>query len=240
MNRIAFVCLIALAIGPIVSSAQRDTKSWTEWTDKDVQKILSESPWVQTQIETEEAMGSTAAATTTSLKLERDASKPAPGAVTAYIKYFIRFLSARPIRQAVARKLELEHPEMDRVKTDQLKTFAEAGSDEFIVISVTAEASDKKMGGGAMQALNSATMESLKDSTYLERKDGQRLLLMGFSRPINDGLGAKFIFPRNLNGQAFVKEDAGTLRFSSQLNKTIKLNARFKVSDLAYNGHLEY
>lgn len=227
--------MIGLAV-----SAQKETKPWTEWTQKDVQRVLNDSAWAQTQVETEKARGSTAAVTSNAEPMNRDASKPTDGSVTGYIKYFIRFLSARPIRQAVVRRLQLQQPSMDPKMTEQLKTFAETGSTDYIVVSAAAEASDQKMGGSAIQAFKTANLESLKEVTYLERKDGQRLLLMDFKPPINDGLGAKFVFPRMLNNQPFINDSAGEVQFNCQLSKTIKLTARFKVSAMVYDGKLEY
>ncbi len=237
MIRIVCVCAVTLALGLSVN-AQKGP--WTDWTQKDVLKVLNDSAWGQTQVETEQATGSTAAITSTTdkEKLNRDASKPTTGAVTGYIKYFIRFLSARPIREAVVRKLQLEQPSM--AMTEQLKAFAETGSTDYIVVSVLAEASDKKMAGSAMQAFNTASLDSLKEVTYLERKDGQRLLLMDFRAPTNDGLGAKFVFARTLKNQPFMSDEAGQVRFFCQLSKTIKVTARFKVSDMMYDGKLEY
>lgn len=58
--------------------------------------------------------------------------------------------------------------------------------------------------------------------------------------PINDGMGAKFVFPRTLDNEAFVTEKSGFLRFYSEMAKNIKLNMRFKVSDMTYDGKLEY
>ena len=237
MTRIVCACVVTLAIGLAVSGQKGQ---WTDWTQKDVLKVLNDSAWGQTQVETEQASGSTGAITTTTdkEKLSRDASKPTTGAVTGYIKYFIRFLSARPIREAVVRKLQLEQPSM--AMTEQLKAFAETGSTDYIVVSVLAEASDKKMAGSAMQAFNAASLDSLKEVTYLERKDGQRLALMDFRPPTNDGLGAKFVFARTLKNQPFVSDEAGQVRFFCQLSKTIKVTARFKVSDMMYDGKLEY
>ena len=91
-----------------------------------------------------------------------------------------------------------------------------------------------------MQAFNTASLESLKEVTYLERKDGQRLLLMDFRPPTNDGLGAKFVFVRMLKNQPFMSDEAGQVRFFCQLSKTIKVTARFKASDMMYDGKLEY
>jgi len=219
--------------------AQKDAHPWTEWSQKDVQKMLSDSPWTQTQLETEAASGSTGAVTSNNVgTLSRDASKPTPGAVTSYIKYFVRFLSARPIRQAVARQRMLAQPSMEPQMLEQLKAFAEATSGDYIVIAVAAEASDQKMGGAAIRALDSATVDTLKDVTFLERADGQKVQLLDYRAPVNDGLGAKFVFPRQLNNQPFMAGDS--VRFTCQLSKTIKLLVRYRVADMSYNGQLEY
>ncbi len=75
---------------------------------------------------------------------------------------------------------------------------------------------------------------------YLETKNGQRVFLADYKAPIKDGLGAKFIFPRTLEEKPFITEDSGYLRFYSELGKDIKLNMRFKVAELNYEGKLAY
>jgi hypothetical protein len=218
-------------------------KPWLEWNMKETTRILNDSAWGQTQLETKEVDGGSAAITNTGSSrnmVSRDPGKEPPGAITSYIKYYIRLLSAKPVRQAVVRKLILDSPEMDAERKNQLKSFADATTSDFIVVAVVAEAKDKSMGGEASQAFTAATLESLKESTYLERADGQRVLLADFIAPVADGLGAKFVFPRMLNKQPFLEPGNGQLKFYSQLSKKIKLEARYKVSDMMYDGRLEY
>ncbi|MFN2532419.1 MAG: hypothetical protein ABR555_14075 [Pyrinomonadaceae bacterium] len=218
-------------------------KTWTEWNAKEITRVLTDSAWAQTQLETKEAAEAAGAVTYTgsSRRMEvRDPGQDAPGAITSYIKYFIRFLSAKPIRQAVVRRVQLEQPEVFQKQADQLKSFTDLTSDDFIVIAVAAEAKDKSTGGAALQAFRSASLDSLKDVTFLERKDGQRVMLSDFKAPAPDGLGAKFVFPRQLNSAPFINADSGQVRFVSQLSKNVKLEARFKVSEMVYEGKLEY
>jgi len=218
-------------------------KSWNDWNMKETTKMLNESPWGQTQLETRQAEEPVGAITNNGSSRgmnQRDPGKDSPGAITSYIKYFVRFLSAKPIRQAVVRKLELENPGMDAQRVEQLKAFADASSNDFIVVAVAAEAKDQSTGGAALQAFKTATIESLKSGTYLERKDGQRVEIADFKLPVADGLGAKFIFPRLLNGQPFLDANSGQVRFQCQLSSKIKIEARYKVSDMIYDGKLEY
>ena len=241
MTRItAILFFMFLATAALIAQSG---KPWLEWNVKETTRILTDSAWAQTQLETKEAEGASTAVTNTGSSrtmTPRDASKDSPGAITSYIKYYVRLLSAKPVRQAIVRKLMLDSPEMDAARKEQLKSFAEATTSDFIVVAVVAEAKDKAMGRDAAQAFETATLASLKDSTYLERRDGQRVLLADFKAPIADGLGAKFVFPRTLNNQPFLDAESGQLKFSSQLSKKIKIEARYKVSDMLYDGRLEY
>jgi len=237
---IAIVFFMFLATSALIAQAG---KPWFEWNMKETIKILNDSAWVQTQLETKEAESASAAITNTGSSrtmTPRDASKDSPGAITSYIKYYIRLLSAKPVRQAIVRKIMLDAPEMDEGRKEQLKSFAEATTSDFIVVAVVVEAKDSSTGRDALQAFETATFASLKDSTYLERRDGQRVLLADFKAPVADGLGAKFVFPRMLNNQPFIAPESGQLKFYSQLSKKINLEARYKVSDMQYDGRLEY
>ena len=63
---------------------------------------------------------------------------------------------------------------------------------------------------------------------------------MDYRTPINDGLGAKFIFPRMVDERNFLNADSGSVRFLSDVNGQIKLNVTFKMTDMMYEGQLEY
>jgi hypothetical protein len=152
------------------------------------------------------------------------------------INFRIRLLTARPIRQALARRAQMQNPEL----AEQLKAFAEQHTDKFIVVAVEYDSKDRRFSGPAMQVFNSATTSVLKNNTYLENKDGNRLFLQEYIAPINDGMGAKFVFPRTQNNEQFVNEQSGYLRFYSEVAKNIKLNMRFKIADMMYDGKLEY
>jgi len=75
---------------------------------------------------------------------------------------------------------------------------------------------------------------------YLERQDGQRVFLMQYNAPIADNLGAKFIFPRLVDGQPFLKSDSGSVRFFAQFNDSFKINMVYKVREMIYEQKLEY
>ena len=63
---------------------------------------------------------------------------------------------------------------------------------------------------------------------------------MDYRAPIQDGLGAKFVFPRMVEGKPFIDANSGEIRFATELGKTVKISRRFKVTEMMYDGKLEF
>ena len=121
-----------------------------------------------------------------------------------------------------------------------LQQFVSARSAQYIIVAVDFEASDQRYARSVMQDFNSAVTDTLKNDTYLERKDGKRVFLQIYAPPGADGLGAKFLFPRQVAEQPFLSSPTDEVRFFSTLSKRINLNMRFKLADMIYDGQLEY
>jgi hypothetical protein len=246
MKKLAIILafVFALVIG---AEAQKKVKPWTEWTEKEVLKMLNDSAWGQTQTETDT---SEMFYTPNSQNRNPIGNRPLDGPSgsgndrstqgqlnqATNVNYRIRLLTAKPIRQALARRAQMQNPEL----AEQLKAFAEQQTDRYIVVAVECDSKDRRFSGPAIQVFNSAATGVLKNNTYLENKDGKRLFLQEYIAPINDGMGAKFVFPRTLDNEVFVNEQSGYLRFYSEMAKNLKLNMRFKIADMTYDGKLEY
>jgi hypothetical protein len=74
---------------------------------------------------------------------------------------------------------------------------------------------------------------------YLER-NGKRLFLEEYIPPGKDGFGARFIFLRTLDEKPFIADNTGEVRFYAKFSNGPKIDRRFKVSEMIYNGGLEY
>lgn len=216
----------------IVAEAQKNMKPWTEWSEKEVNKMLNDSAWGQTQTETD----TSEMFYNPNSRPGNDSSRQGQLNQATAVNYRIRLLTAKPIRQALARRMQLQKPEL----AEQLKAFAEQQMDQYIVVIVDYDSSDRRFSGPAMQVFNSATTATLKNNTYLETNNGNRLFLQEYRAPSGDGMGAKYVFPRTINNEAFVNEKNSFMRFYSEMGKDLKLNMRFKISDMKYEGKLEY
>jgi hypothetical protein len=240
---LALVVLTGVAL-PHLARAQKDDKPWTDWSKKEAEKVLTDSAWSHTQVETNtaEMFYTPTADPRTSGTSSNDTSRLGQGATnqSVDIKYRIRFFSARPVRQALARMMELQQ-KLEPAMLERLRNFAELQSSGSIIVTVSFEASDGRTSGKAIQAFAGAVTGTLKTNTYLERSsDGKRLFIEEYVAPGKDGFGARFIFLRDMDGQPFISPEAGSIRFYSEFGPGIKLNTQFKVADMKYKGQLEY
>ncbi len=243
-RKIPLSCSLLMLLA--VSATAQKSKPWTEWSAKDADKILNDSAWGQTQTEGGESTpSSTSAITPTTQGQSRSQNVSAAATVESgekkdatAVHYRVRFLSAKPIRAAFVRMVELSGAPAEKVA--QLRTFVDRDFGDYIVVTITMDGNDKKRMGPAMTEIGSASADALKTTTYLERKDGKRVALMDYRAPIQDGLGAKFVFPRMLDGKPFIEANSGEVRFATEVGKAVKISKRFKVSEMMYEGKLEF
>ncbi len=245
MRRVLFTCSILILLAASVSAQK--TKPWTEWTAKDADKILNDSAWGQTQTEGDSSSrpDSTSAITQTTAAKENQVKNAGAAANVESgekkdamsVHYRVRLLSAKPIRAAFVRLIEIQGAPPEKVA--QWRTFVDRDFGDYIVVTITMDGNDRKRMGTVMAEIGSVDAEALKATTYLERKDGKRVSLMEYRAP-TDVLGAKFVFPRMLEGKPFLAADSGELRFSTEAGKALKISKRFKVSEMMYEGKLEY
>ncbi|PYS71696.1 MAG: hypothetical protein DMF69_09555 [Acidobacteria bacterium] len=238
--------LTSFGVSAVVSSqaSQKDDETWTKWTRKEAEKILSESPWSgnQTETDTSEMFFSPTA------DPNKPGARPQPNDKTRLeqgatnqsvnVKYVLRFFSARPVRRALVRLMELQStPSAEQVQ--KLHNFANVKATDSIIITLVAQSTDQRSEREVMQAINSAVTGTLKNETYLER-NGKRLFLEEYIPPGRDGFGARFIFLRMMDERPFIDDKTGEVRFVAKFEKGPQIDKRFKVSEMVYNGELEY
>ena len=256
MKRILLLCS-AFVLCAATASAQKEDKGkpWTEWSEKEAMKMLSDSPWSQTQKElTDSASGPSGGAVTSAAQngnganmVMSDSAKASSSSEsgqnigqknqTLNLLYIVSFLSAKPVREGFIRIAELRQPDSPAEKVAERRTFIDRDFSDYIVVTLKMDGTDRKKLAPINQYLTSSNKDSFKDVVYLERKDGKRVALMDYRTP--DPLGAKFIFPRTLEGKPFLDANSGEVRVYIEIGKT-KLSRKFKVADMMYDGKLEY
>lgn len=241
--------LMAVVLMALVGSAlaQIDKKPYREWSEKEATKILNDSPWGQTQ---------TVADTSNMTGNNRVASSQSRISDVTQVNFRIRFLSAKPIRQAFSRIIELQQKgELNEQLGKQLDGLANADFPDYAIISVLCDSpSQSSQLQQANAGLSKYTTNELKPNTWLQAKGGEKIFLQEYQAPRRDGLGARFIFPRMVNGKPILLPESGEIVFHSELPSLVSpnlrsepisanqvvLNMRYKVKDMMFNGKLEY
>ena len=224
----SFVIMLAY---PAVS-AQWNKKPYTEWSEKEATKLLNDSPWAQTQTITDTSQMTGQA---------RADSSQSRIAQVFNVNLRIRFLSAKPVRQALSQLMELKNGEKISAQlAARLKAFAAADFPDYIVITVTTE-SDRasQLHQQTLASFYKLTTNELKSNTYLLAR-GQRVFIKEYQPPGNDGFGARYIFPRLVDGKPFIAPEAGDVLFHSEPSGFTLLNMRYKVKEMMFDGKLEY
>ena len=243
MKRILLLCS-AFVLLTVSASAQKQ-KTWTEWSEKDAIKVMTDSAWAQTQKETTDTdvptgPGNSAAQTRSATGREEKNAQSGETLgrknMPLTLNYSIAFLSAKPVRQAFVRYMEIKSPETPADQAAQRRAFIDLDFGDFIVVTLKLEGTDQSKLKPALKLL-SGDPKVFKDTAYLERKDGKRVALVDYRAP--DQMGAKFIFPRTVEGKPFLDATSGEVRVYVELGKT-KLSRRFKVADMMYADKLEY
>src|SRR5262245_45352806 len=229
-----FAIVCALALIPIASPAQWNKKPYTEWSDKEAMKVLNESPWGQTHTFTDMSKAfSTGPA--------RNTSAPQPESSVRKVNFRIRCLSAKPIREAFARAITLNRKgQLPEQLATQLSNFVAAGFRDYIVVTVDCDSSEAREEISQTRSLlDNRTTADLKNVTYLQA-GGKRVFLQEYQSPKADGLGARFLFPRLVDGEPWISEKTDDIHFVSEFSSNYKLDMRYKVKDMMYQGKLEY
>lgn len=171
------------------------------------------------------------------------------------------------------RLIELNQGESGQTETakaasEKRRSWANLSPGDFIIVTVVYEGNDKRYLARVMQSFNKAITPVLRNSVYLERKDGKRVFLSDYVPPGKDPFGARFIFPRTIDGQPFLSAESGSLRFHAEYENRamidspirsapagasvspsaiqpespfkFKLDMKFKTVGMVYNGELEY
>ena len=234
-RRITILSLTSLSlILSTIASAQWQKKPYSQWSEKEALNILNNSPWGQTQIYTDTShMFDEGRAVLSNQRREVEVPQ---------INFRIRFFSSKPIRQATSRLVELmQKGRVNKQLAAQLDALANADFPDYIIVTVTTEAGKSgSLMGLAASLLDRQSTAELKNGTYLSVKGGKRVYLSEYQAPRKDGLGARFVFPRKVDGKPFITTDSDEVLFFSELNAGPELSMRFKIKEMTFGGTLEY
>jgi len=211
-------------------------KPFTEWKQKDVVKMLKDSPWAFESSTTSQWGGRGGAYGTGTSAGERE----------HFQTYTIRFLSALPVRQAYVRFMQLasgydqvsaqEQEKMDQQFAGPLRLDVS----KIIIVAVEFKSNNHEAEMQVARTLTTATAETLKQGVFLITDQSGRVEIQDFTPPNQNQPFAQIIFPRQVDGKPVVTADDKEVKFEMWMPGTgDKIFFSKKIKNMIYNGELE-
>lgn len=196
--------VIAMIAAAAIAAGARDrwsSKSWQKWSVDDCKAMLQDSPWARTwSTSTEEfpTMGQPSGGT----GREQEPT----------IYYHVQLRSALPVREAVAREIEIvnKYDKMDDAKKKafdvSVSSYLSRNYDDSIVIHLEYGSNVEIYERDLMQAWQSLPPGTVPVDTYLIIDRGQRVVPQRMEVARGAQTAVEFIFPRIVNGKALISE----------------------------------
>ena len=158
---------------------------FNKWSlDKAVQ-LLNTSPWARQETFTRVISG---------------VGSGVSGEKEIYNRFYVRLLSARPIREAYARIQQIQHG-YDRMPAKEKEQFAKAqmqnldwSSSEWIVVSVGFRSNDPNEESAVRRFFQSETVKTLKNKVFLSTASCPQVELSAYLPQREESVGSKFVF----------------------------------------------
>ena len=177
---------------------------FTGWSLPEAVKILNESPWARQE---------------TFTKVVGGVGSGIRGEKEIYNTFFVRLLSSPAIRQAYARvtQIQLGYDQMDQDQQKAIDSQIARGLNldvrQWIVVSVSFRSNDAGQESQVEQFFQSRTSDTLRTSAYLSTARFPQVALAAYYPPREQTVGAKFVFPRYLDGVPVVSAGDDELAF---------------------------
>jgi hypothetical protein len=205
--------------------------SFHKWSLAKAVEMLNSSPWARHETFTHVIAG---------------IGSGISGEKEIYNTFYVRFLSARPIREAYARIQQIESG-YDKMTPPAKQAFDQAQSaalemnaDDWIVVAVGFRSNDPNEESSVRRFFQSETTETLRNKAFLSTPAFSQVQIAAYYPPREESVGAKFVFPRTVDGTPVVspESEAITLELVDVPGAQPRLRATFSVKGMVQDGKL--
>lgn len=201
---IAVILWSLIAIGPAGAQGWTPDGPYWRWSLSEAVRVLNSSPWARHETFTTVVGG---------------IGSGRAGEKEIYNRFYVRFLSAAPVREAYARILQLEfgYDSLDgeeKLRFDELlRPVVAMETQNWIVLAVSFRSNDPEMESQIRRFFHVQTTATLMDKAFLSTGQFSQIRIHAYFPPAEEGVGARFVFPREVNGTQLVSSGAGQISF---------------------------
>jgi len=218
------MCLVL----PLYGGLDQLTKPFQKWTLEEALAILHQSPWARQQTFTQVVGG---------------IGSGISGEKEIYSTFYVRFLSAKPIREAYARvrQIQEKYDELSKEEKKKLDDSLTAGLKlnvtNWIVVALTFRSNDPNVELGLKQFLEVQTSETIRARAFLSNARFPQIPPSAYFPPRDEVVGAKFVFPRRVDGQPVVSTGDEGISFELDVPGFASvLRVSFPVAEMMVKG----
>ena len=196
-------------------------------------QVLNSSPWARQETYTRVISG---------------VGSGVSGEKEIFNTFYVRILSAMPVRHALVRLQQIQYgydelPEPLRLRFDDyVAADLLPGFGDWIVVAVSFRSNDPNEESNVRRFFHKQTPETLKNKAFLSTERFSQVRIHTYFTPRDEGVGAKFVFPRQVDGVPIVSEQGKAMTFEllDVPAASPRLRARFAVKEMRVDGRLIY
>lgn len=222
-------CALVVLTGVLFAKKSWE-KPYTEWNKKDAQRVLNDSPWADSYVRTRSYAGRGSG-----LRGEKEVRDV----------FLVRYFSALPIRHAYLRLIQIGNnyaelgPEQKAAFDRKFGGLATRDYSDQIIVALIFESNDPDLSLQIERNLRVNTAEFFRQGCFLISDRLGRVELAEYYPPSPDGTGAKFIFPREVDGQPVASPEDKEVKFEFNAPDFGRVLVTQKIKEMIYNGKLE-
>jgi hypothetical protein len=214
-----FAAIFLVGLSVVLGVDFWEKKDYKDWTDKECQLLLKKSSWTESYRVFGSGLGSAGAEG------------------QAYVEYNVQFMSALPVRQAIAKLKKLEGKKAEE--------FLSADYGDKVVVQVNYSTNLPGAEMDLARYWQSANLAILQNSVFLIGSKGVKVPVSEYKIEQGSGGSFQFIFPRTRDGKPVLSAEDKSLilQFDYQVVQGMgngKAQIEFKVKKMVYNGVIAY
>jgi len=206
---------------------------FSNWSVNRVVQLLNSSPWAKQETFTRVISG---------------VGSGISGEKEIFNTYYVRFLSARPIREAYARMQQIQNG-YDKMSPEERAHFEavqlpnlDMDVAKWIVLSVSFRSNDPNEESSVRRFFQSETVKTLKNKAFLSTSSCPQVELSAYFPQREESVGAKFVFPREVDGIPVLNRECQnvTLELLDVPGTNSRLRATFAVKPMIIGNQLVF
>jgi len=228
IRTVAWCIAVLLCFCAPLLSSNTPAKPFQKWTREEAISILTRSAWAKQE---------------TFTRIVGGIGSGISGQKEIYSTFFVRFLSARPIREAYARlrQIQARYDQLDKDAKRDIDASLAPGLNldvsRWIVVTLGFRSNDPSVELRIKQFLEVQTTETMKTRAYLSSPRFPQLKLAAYFPPKEEEVGAKFVFPRAFEGAPIVGPEDSLVTFELDVpGFDPDLRVNFPVPELLVKG----